>query len=375
MANEEHLKLLKQGVEIWNQWRKDNPEIRPDLNGADLYGAYLHEANLVGADLSGADLSMADLYGADLSTANLSGAYLVGADFFEANLSGANLSGADLYEAILRLVNLSGANLSGANLNRTNLINAYLSGALLRKSNLRRANLSGAHLNGANLREASLYGASLVQTNLEKADLTGCQVYGVSVWDVNLTETIQKDLVITGDYEPMVMVDDLEVAQFVYLLLHHDKLRNVLNAVTERGVLLLGRFSDGGLDTLKALGERLRELGYTPIIFDFDRPVGHDYTETVKTLVGLSRFVIVELSGPSVPYELGSTVFGFERPFALILKKGQKPFFMSRDLDKYPWVLQPIIEFKSKEDLLDRLSEYIVAPAEAYINERQQRFI
>ena len=65
MANEEHLKILKQGVEQWNKWRLENA-IRPDLGGADLSGADLSGANLSGADLSGADLSGADLSDADL---------------------------------------------------------------------------------------------------------------------------------------------------------------------------------------------------------------------------------------------------------------------------------------------------------------------
>lgn len=41
MANEEHLKILQQGVEIWNKWREDYPKIEPDLYSASLYGANL----------------------------------------------------------------------------------------------------------------------------------------------------------------------------------------------------------------------------------------------------------------------------------------------------------------------------------------------
>ncbi|MGA2411123.1 MAG: hypothetical protein ABSG46_12140 [Candidatus Binataceae bacterium] len=29
MANPEHLAKLKEGVEAWNQWREENPEILP----------------------------------------------------------------------------------------------------------------------------------------------------------------------------------------------------------------------------------------------------------------------------------------------------------------------------------------------------------
>ena len=39
MANPEHLEILKQGVEQWNKWREEHPDVRPDLHDADLYGA------------------------------------------------------------------------------------------------------------------------------------------------------------------------------------------------------------------------------------------------------------------------------------------------------------------------------------------------
>ena len=61
MANQEQLDLLKQGVPVWNQWRKEHPEIAPDLSGIDLYGM-----NLSGANLSKANLNVADLSGARL---------------------------------------------------------------------------------------------------------------------------------------------------------------------------------------------------------------------------------------------------------------------------------------------------------------------
>ncbi len=46
MANPEHLAKLKQGIEAWNEWRKTNPEIVPDLRYAQLEGTDLSEADL-----------------------------------------------------------------------------------------------------------------------------------------------------------------------------------------------------------------------------------------------------------------------------------------------------------------------------------------
>jgi uncharacterized protein YjbI with pentapeptide repeats len=82
MANKKQLEILKQGGEVWNEWWRENPEVRVDLRKADLSGAVL-----LGAYLSGADLREADLSGALLSG---------GADLSRADLRGADLSGAVL---------------------------------------------------------------------------------------------------------------------------------------------------------------------------------------------------------------------------------------------------------------------------------------
>lgn len=60
MANEEHRELIKQGVKVWNRWRREHPEIRTDLSfvnliAADLIGTNLQGANLRGANLMGPD--------------------------------------------------------------------------------------------------------------------------------------------------------------------------------------------------------------------------------------------------------------------------------------------------------------------------------
>jgi hypothetical protein len=336
MANEEHLKILKQGVYDWNEWRWENRDVRPDLRRADLRRA----------DLCGADLSEADLHGADLSEARL-----FSADLSEADLSEANLNGAELLQAHLHAANLSRTKLHGAD--------------------LRQANLNGVNLSWANLNGANLSAASLLQSNFEKADLTGCRVYGVSAWNLNLDGARQSDLIISRRDEPTITVDDLEVAQFIYLLLNYKKLHNVLNVVTERGVLILGRFGNGGLELLQAIAAKLRELNYLPIIFEFDRPESRNFTETIKTLAGLSRFVIADLSGPSVPQELYATVPHFKIPFVPIIEKGRKKYAMFVDILEYPWVLKPV-EFENKVQLLQLLPGEIIDPAEEKHQERQK---
>jgi len=158
MANKEHLAILRQGVEVWNQWKRDNPNIFPDLSKADLRGADLRRANLIRVDFRRADLheanllrvnvSEANLMGADLRWTNLSGAYLRWTYLNGAKLNGAKLSGANLYWA-----RLNGANLGSADLSRANLGWTDLSGVFLSEADFEGAILSGTLLTNVNLSE------------------------------------------------------------------------------------------------------------------------------------------------------------------------------------------------------------------------------
>ncbi len=369
MANQEHLNVLKQGVKAWNEWREQHYEFVADLTNI---SDELKWANLSGVNFMNTDLAWTNLWKSDLSKANLSYTGFIRTNLQEANLNEADLSKATMAGAFLEESSLKKAILRETNLTKADLSGADLSGADLRGANLFEANLSGTQLPSADLERAILAKALLDSTNLTGATLTQCAVYGVSAWNVELTGATQLNLVITPPHESKVTVDDLEVAQFIYLLLNHKKLRNVLNAVTERGVLLLGRLGGGGLEVLQAVAAKLREEKYLPIIFDFERPHDRDFTETVKTLAGLSRFIIADLSGPSVPQELYATVPHFAIPVVPIIEKGRKSYAMFVDLFKHSWVLRPPIEFADVSDLLARMPLEVIAPAEERHQARQQ---
>jgi hypothetical protein len=53
-------------------------------------------------------------------------------------------------------------------------------------------------------------------------------------------------LIITPENKPgpEITVDNIEVAQFIYLLLHNQKIRDVIDTITSKVVLILGRFSE-----------------------------------------------------------------------------------------------------------------------------------
>lgn len=173
MADPLHLKMLLENIDAWNQWRRKEPWITPDLREANLSGAMLQGANLIQADLLGADLSGADLFGAILGSTSLIGINLRKAMLAGADLMGANLSRADLGEADLIAANLSGANLSGANLSRAKLMSANLVGA----------DLAEANLSGAVMKETVLANVDLGEVNgLEAVEHFGPSFVGIDTF-------------------------------------------------------------------------------------------------------------------------------------------------------------------------------------------------
>ena len=231
-------------------------------------------------------------------------------------------------------------------LTRIDLSGRNLSGIDFRGVGLFKANFSGANLRNANLRQSIL-----IRTNFAKADLTGAHVYGASVWDVNLEDTIQNDLVLTEppnknkrlrETTTIVTTDNLEMAQFLHLLITNKKLRDVIDTITSKVVLILGRFNQKQKPVLDRLKTLCRQHGLLPVLFDFEGPESRDTTETVQTLAFLSRFIIADLTFPKcIPQELQATIPSIQAPFALLIRKGAKPHSMCRDWRKYPWVLEP----------------------------------
>lgn len=185
---------------------------------------------------------------------------------------------------------------------------------------------------------------------------------------------LQRDLVVTPEDQAPVTVDRIDVAQFIYLLLSNPKIRAVIDTVCDKAVLILGRFSAERLAVLHALRDALRQSGFVPIVFDFDKPRSQDVTESLKTLAGLSRFLVADMSNPrSNPLELQATVPDYRVPMVPPLAEGETPFAMCRDLrHEYDWVLDPL-EYASTEEPLAVLDEAVIAPALALHAERLAR--
>jgi uncharacterized protein YjbI with pentapeptide repeats len=366
---EEQLALLASDVSSWNSWRQASPGVRPALGDAILVGQDLRGADLRDAYLVAADLTRTTLAGADLAGASLVWADLTEADLGHANLVGARLDKATLYKTNLVFARLAGASLVEANLTEARL-GADLTGADLTRAKLIEADLVAAQLSDAILRDADLSGARLLHTDLVNADLRGCTVYGVSAWDVDVTGAKQEDLVLLDD--PAITVDHLELAQFVYLLLNNEKIRDVIDTMTSKVVLILGRFTKERKRVLDALREALRSHDYAPVVFDFDKPMSRNLSETVSTIAHMARFIVADITAAqSIPQELVDIVKNLPSvPVQPLLAKSASPWALFDSLRPYPWVL-PVYRYASLSRLLDSVEADVIAPAEAKVREQR----
>lgn len=296
MAQRDQLEILNKGVKVWNRWRKENPDEIIDLRGANLLEAKLPKINFRNAYLGHARLSYANLEQADLISADL-----IGVNFYKTRLK------------------------------------------------------------KAKMQNARLVVSRLVKTDLEGANLNGCSIYGASVWNTKLSGTMQDDLIISQLNEPVITVDHLEVAQFIYLMLNNEKIRNVIDEITSKAVLILGRFAiPERKAVLDSVREKLRELGFLPIVFDFEQPTDKDFTETIMTLAGMSLFIVADVTNPkSSPLELQATVPDYQIPFVPIIQ-GEDPFSMLGDLQsKYDWVLD-VFRYEDIDELMELFEAAVV---------------
>jgi uncharacterized protein YjbI with pentapeptide repeats len=361
-------------LENANAKRAQLKNVRFDRSALD--SANFSQADLRFARIKGSSLVNATFFSADLSKAMFSANKMQHCSITRAILQDADFRGSDLGEANLALSFMQRVNLAGCQLVKAILMGVDLGFSSLINCNLQNADLSQASLNNADLTESDLTGANLcratlIDTTVEKATFSRCLVYGISAWNLAGIPAQQKDLIITPEGQNEITTDDVEIAQFFYLLLNNAKLRNVIDTVTSKTVLILGRFSPPERKAvLDALREELRKRNYIPIVFDFEAPRSRDLTETIRTLAHMSRFIIADLTDArSIPQELTAIVPNLPSVAVQpLILKGQREYAMFEHIARYPWVL-PIYEYESQEQLLKNLVDKVVLPSEAKVKE------
>ena len=165
--------------------------------------------------------------------------------------------------------------------------------------NLERTTITRSHLKGS----------IFIETNVQDTIFENCHIFGISAWKINGEPSTQTNLNISDFKEIQVTVNNFEIAQFIYLILNNVKIRGIINAITTKVVLILGRFSDDQKSILDMLRIELPKYDYVPIVFDFIGPETRDLDETISILFSISKFVIADLTDPrSIPQELKGSI-------------------------------------------------------------------
>jgi uncharacterized protein YjbI with pentapeptide repeats len=260
VANEEHVKLLRQGVSAWN-W-KSNPWISNPGFVADL----------LNADLTNADLSYMILFRANLAHAKLTGA----------NATGAFLSGSDLFRA-----KLANANLTNAHLDRTNFTYANLTDA-----NLTGATLNGANLTGARLRGANLSGAVLSDTVFGKIDLS--KVIGLETCTHRAASTIDHRTLQQSGQLPLSFLRGVGLPdQFI------EYLPSLLGQAIQYYSCFIS-YSSKDQDFASRIHADLQNNGVRCWFAPHDMPIGGKILDEIHTAIRLRDKVLLILSEHSI---------------------------------------------------------------------------
>jgi len=191
--------------------------------------------------------------------------------------------------------------------------------------------------------------------------------------------TQQQNLIITDRArgELGITLDSIKVAQFIYLLLNNQEIRDVIDTITSKAVLILGRFSEERKPVLDAIRDEFRkpEHNYLPIVFDFQPSTNQTTLETLKTLASMARFVIADLTDArSVLMELVAIVPNLPSvAVRLLVKKSAPEYGMLDFIRKFSSVVKGTYEYENVGEVIASIKENIIIPAEAKVQELRQR--
>lgn len=317
------------------------------LDGSLLQGAVLQKTRLAGSYLVGCNLTKTNLAGAMLERVSLNLATIQKTDLTEAKLAGAQFVASTFNQPILEEADLRGANLAGAKLRGVRLCRAKLD-----RANLTRADLGEADLTNAELRGAKLLWAQMDRATLDGAILDGAHVYGVAAWAIQGVPRQQEGLVVSRpDAENQITVEDIEVAQQLHTFLDNPKISRAIDALSNKIVLILGRFTENRIAVLREIRCALRKCDAVPVLFDFPKPEHRDIMETVTVLAGLTALVLADFTAPRmVLEEVPRILESYRVPVQPLLLEGcgDEPYWL-KELCERGLVL-PTYRYRNGED-------------------------
>ncbi|MCP4489836.1 MAG: pentapeptide repeat-containing protein [Gammaproteobacteria bacterium] len=352
MPSSKCLEMLNSGAEAWNKWRNSDDGRSVDLS----------DINFVSDCPSGDGLyGLPEFHGYNFSQLNMNRAFLRNSTFIECNFSDCHFHFSDLVDSYCLQCNFSGAELNVSKIGSANFIECDFSNTDLSYCSAEETNFTGSVLFRTNLSNMSL-----VKTDFSNAQIDGACAYGVSVWDIKLDGCKQANIAISESYGA-ITVPTIELAQFISLLVNSKNIRQVIETITSKVVLILGRFTHERKRVLDDIKDQLDQHGYLAVLFDFEVPSTRDITETVITLAALSKFIVADLSDArSIPQELTTIIPHLPSvPVQPILESTSEEYGMFEHFKKFQWVL-PIVTYGSEE--LSALVDQVVGNCEEHLS-------
>lgn len=329
MAIAEHVEIFKKGSQVWNAWRDENPHISPDLSDID-FESDVHTYKEM--------YDMPEFTGYNLSYMNINRVTARNSYFINCFFTGSTLNFSDICFSLFQNCSFEEASLAVSKIGSEEFQECDFTNADLSYCSAEETNFSGSKFISTKLSNMSLVKTDFTNTVIDEA-----RVYGISAWDLVLDGSIQNNILI--EEEGMsITVPTIEMAQFISLLVNNSKIRDIIDTITSKVVLILGRFTEERKIVLDTIKTELKGRGYLPVLFDFEGPSSRDVTETIMTLASLAKFVVADLSSPkSIPQELTQIIPHFPSlPVQPVIEKTQREYGMFEHFKRYPWVLEQI---------------------------------
>lgn len=354
MANPEHIEILKKGSVAWNEWREFNKQISPDLSDINFFGDIHVSKHLY---------DLPEYNGYNLSSCNLNRVSMRNCTFTLCNFSDSSIHFSDLVDSYCSQCDFSRAGLRVSKIGSAEFIDCDFNGTDMSYCSAEETNFTGSKLINTKLNNMSL-----VKTNFTNTTIDGSCVYGVSAWDLILEGSHQQNIYIS-EQDISITVPTIELAQFISLLVNNSKFRDIIDTITSKVVLILGRFTEERKLILDQIKDELQKRDYLPVLFDFEGPTSRDITETVLTLATLAKFIVADISDPrSIPQELNVIVKNLPSvPVQPVLHEDQEEYGMFEHFKSFPWVLTLI---SYAENDVSCLVNNIVGNCEKYLTEK-----
>ncbi len=352
------LQKLSEGKESWNNWMlklgKEIPTIKCYANKP------LRHQQIRSLALTIATLPIVKLENKTLEGYSFCKLKINKSEFKNVIFENCDFSSSNLNKSIFTHCKFIRCQFKSVSLIECKLNFSQFNGCIFVNTNLSKSEQYSTAYRNCKIINSTMMWAKLIETTFIDSIISNSKIYGAAVWGISLHNTHTNDLIISKNSEAEIKVDNIEVAQFIYLLLNNKKIRDIITTLTSKIILILGRFTPDRVIILEKIKSEISNKGFVPILFTFEPSPNRDLTETIQLLASISKIVIADISEPrSVPQELSHII-----PFFPSLQI--QPIIFEKDFEygmfdhwkSYKWVKE-VFQYKNDTHLINNLERLI----------------